>query len=143
MSNWNKVTLQGRLGANPELRTMPDGRAVANFRLATSERWPDKTTGEQRERTEWHNCVVFGSQAEVVSQYVEKGHLLMLEGSLRTRKWEDKEGKDRYTTEIIVSKFDLQDNRPRTGDSDNRDHEATRKPVSKAKPAVDDFDDDF
>jgi single-strand DNA-binding protein len=102
MSSVNKVIIVGRLGKDPESRTLPDGRAVTNFSLATSERWKDKSTGDQREKTEWHNCDSFGRVAEIIAQYSKKGDLLYVEGSLTTQKWQDKEGKDRYTTKVRV-----------------------------------------
>lgn len=102
MSSVNKVIIVGRLGKDPESRTLPDGRAVVNFSLATSERWKDKSTGDQREKTEWHSCDAFGRVAEIIAQYSKKGDLLYVEGSLTTQKWQDKEGKDRYTTKVRV-----------------------------------------
>lgn len=106
----NQVTILGRLGKDPESRTLPNGRAVCNFSIATSERWKDKESGEQREQTEWHNCSAFARTAEVVAQYVSKGDLLFVQGSIHTRKWQDKEGKDRYTTEINVRDIKLMPN---------------------------------
>ena len=99
----NKVILMGNLGAEPEVRYMQSGDAVANVRIATSESWRDRNTGETQERTEWHNVVFFGKVAEVVKQYLHKGSKIYVEGQLRTRKWQDKEGQDRYTTEVVVS----------------------------------------
>jgi len=99
----NKVILIGNLGAEPEVRYMQSGDAVANVRIATSESWRDKNTGETQERTEWHHVVFFGKVAEVVKQYLHKGSKIYVEGQLRTRKWQDKEGQDRYTTEVVVS----------------------------------------
>ena len=97
----NKVILIGNLGADPETRAMPSGGTVANLRVATSESWRDKQTGEQQERTEWHRVALFGRLAEVASEYLRKGSQVYIEGSLRTRKWQDKQGNDRYSTEII------------------------------------------
>jgi single-strand DNA-binding protein len=97
----NKVILIGNLGADPETRAMPSGTTVANLRIATSESWRDKQTGEQQERTEWHRVALFGRLAEVAGEYLRKGSQVYIEGSLRTRKWQDKEGKDRYSTEIV------------------------------------------
>src|ERR1700745_2853681 len=97
----NKVILIGNLGADPETRAMPSGTTVANLRVATSESWRDKQTGEQQERTEWHRVALFGRLAEVAGEYRRKGSQVYIEGSLRTRKWQDKEGKDRYSTEIV------------------------------------------
>jgi single-strand DNA-binding protein len=102
----NKVILIGNLGADPETRAMPSGTTVANLRVATSESWRDKQTGEQQERTEWHRVALFGRLAEVAGEYLRKGSQVYIEGSLRTRKWQDKQGNERYSTEIIGS--DLQ-----------------------------------
>ena len=102
----NKVILIGNLGADPETRAMPSGTTVANLRVATSESWRDKQSGEQQERTEWHRVAFFGRLAEVAGEYLRKGSQVYIEGSLRTRKWQDKQGNDRYSTEIIGS--DLQ-----------------------------------
>src|SRR5512147_3230899 len=98
----NKVILVGNLGKDPETRYMPSGSAVTNLRLATNEQWKDKQTGEQQERTEWHAVAMFGRLAEIAAEYLRKGSQVYIEGKLRTRKWQDKEGKDRYTTEIIA-----------------------------------------
>jgi single-strand DNA-binding protein len=97
----NKVLLIGNLGADPETRAMPSGTTVANLRVATSESWRDKQTGEQQERTEWHRVAFFGRLAEVAGEYLRKGSQVYIEGSLRTRKWQDKQGNERYSTEII------------------------------------------
>lgn len=98
----NKVILIGNLGQDPDIRYMPDGGAVANIALATSETWRDKTTGEMRELTEWHRVVLFGKLAEVASEYLRKGAQVYIEGQLRTRKWTDQTGQERYTTEVVV-----------------------------------------
>src|SRR5688572_28959852 len=97
----NKVILVGNLGADPDTRYMPSGKAVTNIRIATSESWKDKQTGDQEERTEWHSIVLYDKLGEIAAEYLRKGSQVYIEGSLRTRKWQDKEGKDRYTTEII------------------------------------------
>ncbi|MDX7990872.1 single-stranded DNA-binding protein [Xenorhabdus littoralis] len=99
----NKVILVGNLGQDPEVRYMPNGGAVANITLATSESWRDKQTGEMREKTEWHRVVLFGKLAEVAGEYLRKGSQVYIEGSLQTRKWQDQSGQDRYTTEIVVN----------------------------------------
>ena len=98
----NKVILIGNLGQDPDIRYMPNGGAVANIALATSETWRDKTTGEMRELTEWHRVVLFGKLAEVASEYLRKGAQVYIEGQLRTRKWTDQTGQERYTTEVVV-----------------------------------------
>src|SRR6202035_5883702 len=97
----NKVILVGNLGADPETRAMPSGTTVANLRIATSESWRDKQSGEQQERTEWHRVVLFGRLGEIAAEYLKKGSQVYIEGSLRTRKWQDKSGVERYSTEIV------------------------------------------
>ena len=99
----NKVILVGHLGQDPEVRYMPNGNAVANFSVATSESWKDKQTGETRDRTEWHRIVVFGKLAEIAGEYIKKGTQVYLEGQLQTRKWQDQSGQDRYTTEVVIN----------------------------------------
>ncbi|EOX9817929.1 single-stranded DNA-binding protein [Providencia stuartii] len=99
----NKVILIGHLGNDPEIRYIPNGGAVANLTLATSETWRDKQTGEMREKTEWHRVVIFGKLAEIAGEYLKKGSQIYVEGSLQTRKWTDQSGQDRYTTEVVVN----------------------------------------
>ncbi|PPC62587.1 ssDNA-binding protein [Pantoea sp. ICBG 1758] len=99
----NKVILVGNLGQDPEVRFMPNGGAVANFTLATSESWRDKQTGENKENTEWHRVVLFGKLAEVAGEYLRKGSQVYIEGQLRTRKWQDQSGQEKYTTEVVVN----------------------------------------
>ncbi|MEQ5183133.1 single-stranded DNA-binding protein [Providencia alcalifaciens] len=99
----NKVILIGHLGNDPEIRYMPNGGAVANLTLATSESWRDKQSGEMREKTEWHKVIIFGKLAEVAGEYLKKGSQVYIEGSLQTRKWQDQSGQDRYTTEVVVN----------------------------------------
>jgi single-strand DNA-binding protein len=101
----NKVILIGNLGQDPEIRYLPNGGAVANLTLATSESWKDKATGEQKEKTEWHRIAIFGKLAEIAGEYLKKGSSVYIEGSLQTRKWQDQSGQDRYTTEIVVQGF--------------------------------------
>lgn len=103
----NKVILIGNLGAEPEVRYMPSGQAVANVRLATNESWRDKETGENQERTEWHAVVFFGKLAEIVKEYLHKGSQVYVEGRIRTRKWQDRDGHDRYTTEIVANDMQM------------------------------------
>jgi len=103
----NKVTLIGRLGSDPEVRYMPTGGAVTNVSLATSRRWKDKNTGERREETEWHRIVFFSKLAEIAGEYLKKGSQVYVEGRIQTNKWQDKEGKDRYTTEIIADQMQM------------------------------------
>ncbi|QCI21818.1 single-stranded DNA-binding protein [Buchnera aphidicola (Hyadaphis tataricae)] len=99
----NKVILVGHLGQDPEVRYMPNGNAVVNMTLATSENWKDKSTGENKEKTEWHRVVLFGKLAEIAGEYLRKGSQVYIEGSLQTRKWQDQNGFERYTTEVIVN----------------------------------------
>ncbi|MBV7262079.1 single-stranded DNA-binding protein [Photobacterium sp. WH77] len=101
----NKVILVGNLGQDPEIRYMPNGGAVANITIATSESWRDKATGEQREKTEWHRVALFGKLAEVAGEYLRKGSQVYIEGQLQTRKWQDQSGQDRFTTEVVVQGF--------------------------------------
>ncbi len=103
----NKVILVGHLGADPETRAMPSGMTVANIRIATSESWKDKQSGEQQERTEWHNVALFGRIGEIAAEYLRKGSQVYIEGRLRTRKWQDKQGNDRYTTEIVANDMQM------------------------------------
>ncbi len=103
----NKVILVGNLGADPETRSMPSGMTVTNIRIATSESWKDKASGAQQERTEWHNIALFGRLGEIAAEYLRKGSQVYVEGKLRTRKWQDKQGNDRFTTEIIADNMQM------------------------------------
>ena len=103
----NKVILIGHLGADPETRAMPSGSSVANLRIATTESWRDKQSGEQQERTEWHRVALFGQLAEIAGEYLRKGSQVYIEGSLRTRKWQDKQGNERYSTEIVGNEMQM------------------------------------
>lgn len=107
MASINKVILIGNLGKDPELKFLPSGQPVANFPIATSEKWKDKSTGETKEQTEWHNIIMFGKLAEIAGQYLKKGSSVFVEGRLQTRKWQDKNGQDRYTTEIIANEMKM------------------------------------
>jgi single-strand DNA-binding protein len=120
----NKVLLLGNVGKDPEIRYSNDGTAFANLTLATSEKWKDKQTGEQKEKTEWSNLVFSGRLAEVVGQYVKKGSKLYVEGKLNTRKWQDQQGQDRYTTEIKVLSMEMLDSKPA--------NQGTQQPVNQA-----------
>lgn len=135
----NKCILIGNLGSDPETRHMPSGSAVTNLRIATSETWKDKETGQQNEKTEWHSVVIFGKLAEIAGQYLRKGAKVYIEGSLRTRKWQDKTtGADRYTTEIVASEMQMLD---RAGERGADDAGAG---VPQATPSgAGDFDDDI
>ena len=103
----NKVILVGNLGADPETRSMPSGMTVTNIRIATSESWKDKASGAQQERTEWHSVALFGRLGEIAAEYLRKGSQVFVEGKLRTRKWQDKQGNDRFTTEIIADNMQM------------------------------------
>src|SRR6185369_3404038 len=103
----NKVIIVGNLGADPETRAMPSGSSVANLRTATTENWKDRQSGENQERTEWHRVALFGRLAEVAAEYLRKGSQVYIEGSLRTRKWQDKQGNERYSTEIVANDMQM------------------------------------
>ena len=105
MAGVNKVTILGNVGKDPETRFLPNGGAVTNLTMATSESWKDKQTGEAKEKTEWHRVVIFGKLAEIAGEYVKKGSKLYIEGSLQTRKWANQQGQDQYTTEIVLQGF--------------------------------------
>jgi single-strand DNA-binding protein len=107
MASVNKVILVGNLGADPETRYAPSGDAICNIRIATTDSWRDKTSGEKREATEWHRVVFFGKLAEIAGQYLKKGRSVYVEGRLQTRKWQDKEGRDQYTTEIRADQMQM------------------------------------
>src|SRR3954454_5443160 len=125
----NKVILVGNLGADPETRAMPSGTTVANLRIATSESWRDKQSGEQQERTEWHRVVLFGRLGEIAAEYLKKGSQVYIEGSLRTRKWQDKEGQERYTTEIVADRMQMLGSRSGMGDRGGMGDSAPREPA--------------
>ena len=142
----NKVILIGNLGKDPEVRYMPSGGAVTNITIATSESWKDKQTGEQQERTEWHNVVFFNRLAEIAGEYLKKGSKIYIEGSLRTRKWQDKEGKDRYTTEIVANEMQMLDSRGSGGGSSTSQREDSGGGWKKSEPVAEtagEFDDDI
>ena len=107
----NKVILVGNVGGEPDVRTMPNGNTVTSLSIATSESWKDKQTGEKQDRTEWHRVVCFNRLGEIAGEYIRKGSKLYIEGSLRTRKWQDQQGQDRYTTEIIASEMQMLDSK--------------------------------
>ena len=147
----NKVILIGNLGNDPDVRYTASGAAVANISLATAESWRDKESGEQQERTEWHRVVFFGRLAEIVAEYLKKGSQIYVEGRLQTRKWQDKEGKDRYSTEIVANEMQMLGSR--SGGSSNQSYDQSppdddtssgNKPQkAAAKPKDDEFDDDI
>src|SRR5512137_313452 len=115
MESVNKVILVGNLGRDPETRYNPDGGAITNVTIATSDRWKDKATGEMKEATEWHRVVFFGRLAEIAGEYLKKGRSVYVEGRLRTRKWTDKDGNDRYTTEIVADNMQMLGSREGAG----------------------------
>jgi len=137
----NKVILVGHLGADPETRYMPSGSAVTNLRVATSEAWKDKQTGDQQERTEWHRVAMFGRLAEIAAEYLKKGSQVYLEGSLRTRKWQDKEGNDRYSTEIVANEMQMLGGRGEAS-APARSAPSRQAAVAEAGPP-DEFNDDI
>ena len=148
----NKVILIGNLGQDPEVKYMPNGNAVANVTIATSESWKDKNTGEQVDKTEWHRIVFFRRLAEIVGEYLKKGSKVYIEGKLQTRKWQDKNGKDNWTTEIIANEMQMLDSRG-GGSSDFNQNQNQSAPAQSAPqsapaqaapaPANNDFDDDI
>lgn len=117
----NKVILVGNVGVDPEVRYLPNGNAVTSLSIATSESWKDKTTGEKQERTEWHRVVCFNRLGEIAGEYVRKGSKLYIEGSIRTRKWQDQQGQDKYTTEIIAADLQLLDSKSSGGTANYED----------------------
>jgi len=172
MAGVNKVILVGRLGKEPEVRYTPDGKPITNITLATSETWKDKNTGQRQERTEWHRVVFFGGVAGVAGEYLHKGSQVYIEGKLQTRKWQDKNGQDRYTTEVVVDGFNgvmqmldsrtggdtsfNQDNQQNSGFQQNQNNapqqnqtfnqsQPQNQPQSApaAQPFEEDFDDDI
>ena len=155
MASVNKVILVGNLGADPETRYMPNGDAVANIRLATTESWKDKATGEKREITEWHRVVFYRKLAEIVGQYLKKGSAVYVEGRIRTRKWQDKEGQERYTTEIEANEMQMLGGRQSAASSSGGEAEfggnmpsagasgSPRAAPAKKTPSFEDMDDDI
>ena len=141
----NKVIIVGNLGQDPDTRYMPSGGAVTNFTVATNESWKDKQTGEQKERTEWHRVAMFGRLAEIAAEYLRKGSQVYVEGKLRTRKWQDRDGNDRYTTEIIADEMQMLGGRGGSGGGSGGGSAAMNQDPGPASspPASDDFDDDI
>lgn len=128
----NKVILIGNLGAEPEVRQAPSGDAIATLSVATSERWKDRQTGQPVEKTEWHRVVAFGRLAEVIRDYLRKGSKIYVEGQLRTRKWQDQSGVDRYTTEIVARDLQMLDAAPGAGASQAPAQRTAPRPVRQA-----------
>ena len=147
----NKVILIGNLGQDPETRYMPSGGAVTNLRLATNESWKDKQTGEQKERTEWHSVAMFGRLAEIAAEYLRKGSQVYVEGRLQTRKWQDRDGNDRYTTEIVANEMQMLSGRGGGGgggssgyaEGGGGDAGRGQGGGQSSPPPADDFDDDI
>ena len=145
----NKVILIGHLGRDPEVRYSPNGQAIANVNLATSETWKDRNTGEKQERTEWHRIVFFGRLAEIAGEYLKKGMQIYVGGRLQTRKWQDKDGNDRYTTEIVAGDMQMLGSRAGAGVPDEgfasepMPSGATERGSARAAQAAEDFDDDI
>jgi single-strand DNA-binding protein len=149
MASVNKVILIGNLGKDPETRYLPSGDAVTNITVATTESWKDKKSGDKQEHTEWHRISFFGRQAEVAGEYLKKGSPVYIEGRIRTRKWQDKEGQDRYSTEIVADRMQLLGSR---GGGSGGDGGGMREPPSsggskapakKSGGSFDDMDDDI
>lgn len=131
MASVNKVILIGNLGRDPETRYMPDGAALANISVATTFAWNDKASGEKKEETEWHRVTFRGRLAEIAGEYLKKGSQVYVEGRLRTRKWQDKEGQDRYTTEIVAERMQMLGRREGAGDAGNRE---PKEPIAAGEP---------
>ena len=149
MAGINKVILVGNLGAKPEVKYASNGNAISNLSVATSESWTDKSTGQKQERTEWHRVSLFGKLAEIAGQYLDKGSKVYVEGKLQTRKWQDQNGQDRYTTEVVVSGFNgtlqMLDRRDDSSSSVPSEDTTEKGP---AKPSItpvskDEFEDDI
>jgi single-strand DNA-binding protein len=153
MASVNKVILIGNLGRDPETRYNTEGGAITNISIATTDTWKDKASGEKQERTEWHRVVFFNRLAEIAGEYLKKGSQVYVEGSIRTRKWQDKEGQDRYTTEIVADRMQMLGSRSGQGDAavrerggEPRDATATDGPKPaerKSAGKFDDLDDDI
>ena len=148
MASVNKVILVGNLGRDPETRYNPEGGAITNISIATTDTWKDKASGEKQERTEWHRVVFFSRLAEIAGEYLKKGSQVYVEGSLRTRKWQDKEGKERTTTEIVAERMQMLGSRQGAGEAGSREarepvaageHKSSKKPAGK----FDDMEDDI
>lgn len=140
----NKVIIIGNLGADPEVRYMPSGGAVATINVATSEIWKDKQSGANQERTEWHRIVLYNKLGEIAGEYLKKGSKVFIEGKLRTRKWQDKSGQDRYTTEIAADEMQMLDSRGTGASTPNMPNEQFHQPAPvEAGGKMDEFDDDI
>ncbi len=134
MASVNKVIVVGNLGADPETRYLPSGEAVTNIRVATTDRWKDRASGEMKEATEWHRIAFFGRLAEIAGEYLKKGSQVYVEGSLRTRKWQDKDGNDRYSTEIRGDVMQMLGSRAGAGEPRGEKSEPRGEPAPKGEP---------
>ena len=142
----NKVILIGNLGQDPEVRYMPNGGAVCNITVATSETWKDKNSGEQQEKTEWHRVVMFRRLAEIAGEYLKKGSKVYLEGKLQTRKWQDQQGQDRYTTEVVADEMQMLDSRGGSAEYGGGSRAAApqqNQPAAQKAPVDNGFEDDI
>ncbi|MGB5346639.1 MAG: single-stranded DNA-binding protein [Woeseia sp.] len=139
----NKVIVVGNLGQDPETRYMPSGSAVTNLSIATSEAWKDKQSGESKERTEWHRVAMFGKLAEIAAEYLRKGSQVYIEGKLRTRKWQDKSGNDRYTTEIIADEMQMLGGRSGGGSSSSSSSSSSGSYEPSGPAPAPEFEDDI
>jgi len=155
MASVNKVIIIGNLGRDPETRYMPDGGAITNISVATTDKWKDKN-GEMQEKTEWHRVAFFGKLAEIAGEYLKKGSQVYVEGRLQTRKWQDKDGADKYTTEIVANQMQMLGSRPGMGGGSrgaeqgaaeeggsSRPASSGAKPAAKSGGKFDDFEDDI
>jgi single-strand DNA-binding protein len=140
MASLNQVQIIGNLGQDPVIRHTADGKAIANFSLATTESWKDKNSGEKKEVTEWHRCVAYEKLAEIVGEYVKKGSQLFVQGALKTRKWTDKDGVEKHTTEITVKELKMIGAKP-AGDSNAPPQQRAARPAAKPAPASSAMDD--
>lgn len=138
MRGVNRVIIVGTLGKDPEIRYTSDGKAIASFSVATSEEWKDKQTGDKQSKVEWHNIVIFGKLAEIAGNWLKKGSQVYLEGKLQTRKWQDKEGKDRYTTEVVADQMQMLGGKPGAHQPGSVSNNEEKEPPKN----FDDFDED-
>ena len=146
MSGVNKVIILGNLGKDPDVKYMPNGDAVVNFNIATSEAWKDKATGERREKTEWHRIVIFRKLGEIAANYLKKGSKVYLEGKLQTRKWQGQDGTDRYTTEIVANQMQMLDRKPEGNEEHTHQKQAyqnTKQQQHQPQVTSGSFDDDI
>jgi len=137
MASINKVILVGNLGRDPETRYLPEGAAITNVSVATTDTWKDKASGEKKEATEWHRVVFFGRLAEIAGEYLKKGSQVYIEGRIRTRKWQDKEGVDRYSTEIVADTMQMLGSRSGMGNGGGRGESPEARGEARAAPATD------